>query len=155
MYIKKTKWHKNETKQKERGHVTPKEEEVWTGGGEWLGGRIGNGAADKGEGEVDGGSGVWGELFRLDTLYNHTWPLSPPPGQRRSHQCTQRYISAACCAEDHSIAPPHSSPGTLAGRPSPWSDTPHSPAASGSDLGPVRLDMPLLQTHKGRQREEI
>ena len=28
---------KNETKQKERGRVTPKEEEIWTGGGAGLG----------------------------------------------------------------------------------------------------------------------
>lgn len=84
-----------------------------------------------------------------NTLYSHTWPLSPLPGRKRSHQCTGRCISCVCCGGGCSrypvpLTPPGSCPGTLGGRPSPRFGTPRSLAVSGRNLGPVPLGRPPL-----------
>lgn len=95
-------------------------------------------------------------FFTRNTLYSHTWPLSPPPGQRKSHQCTGRCISCVCCGGGCSrcpvlLLPPGSCPGTLGGRPSPGFGTPRSLAASGRHLWPVPLDRPPLQAWGKKQ----
>lgn len=92
-----------------------------------------------------------------NTLYSHTWPLSPLPGQKKSRQCTGRCISCVCCAGGCSrcpvlLLPPGSYPDTLDGRPSPGFGTPRSLAVSGRHLGPVPLGRPPLQAWRREQK---
>lgn len=89
-----------------------------------------------------------------NTLYSHTWLLSPLPGRKRSHQCTGRCISCVCCGGGCSRCPvlplpPGSCPDTLGGRPSPRFGTPRSLAVSGRNLGPVPLCRPPLCAWEG------